>query len=100
MRRRPARSTLFTNTTLYRSGSGPIGRRRRPTRTRRREREHRRRGEAFPCAGDHATGPVHRTSTEESPGAGHFLDRKSTRLNSSHAHISFAVFLLIKKKIK
>src|SRR3712207_9439810 len=28
----------------------------------------------------------------------HFLDRKSTRLNSSHANISYAVFCLKKKK--
>src|SRR3712207_8060054 len=29
-----------------------------------------------------------------------YLDRKSTRLNSSHANISYAVFCLKKKKIK
>src|SRR3712207_8491441 len=29
----------------------------------------------------------------------HILDRKSTRLNSSHANISYAVFCLKKKKI-
>src|SRR3712207_7052668 len=29
---------------------------------------------------------------------GYFLDRKSTRLNSSHANISYAVFCLKKKK--
>src|SRR3712207_7196880 len=32
------------------------------------------------------------------PGADHQLDRKSTRLNSSHANISYAVFCLKKKK--
>src|SRR3712207_1571596 len=32
------------------------------------------------------------------PGAFHFIDRKSTRLNSSHANISYAVFCLKKKK--
>src|SRR5581483_2570442 len=31
-------------------------------------------------------------------GVGHSLDRKSTRLNSSHANISYAVFCLQKKK--
>src|SRR2546430_12646714 len=31
---------------------------------------------------------------------GHFLDRKSTRLNSSHSQISYAVFCLKKKKNK
>src|SRR3712207_6966853 len=30
----------------------------------------------------------------------HFRDRKSTRLNSSHANISYAVFCLKKKKIQ
>src|SRR5947209_14173880 len=33
-------------------------------------------------------------------GAGHQIDRKSTRLNSSHANISYAVFCLKKKKKK
>src|SRR3712207_8817070 len=32
-------------------------------------------------------------------GGGSLLDRKSTRLNSSHANISYAVFCLKKKKI-
>src|SRR2546427_1381572 len=35
--------------------------------------------------------PVHRTLTSE-------IDRKSTRLNSSHSQISYAVFCLKKKK--
>src|SRR3712207_7019158 len=36
----------------------------------------------------------------ESALAGHFgIDRKSTRLNSSHANISYAVFCLKKKKL-
>src|SRR5438445_6691838 len=70
MLRRRTRSTLFPYTTLFRSdfSSGPEGRR--PS--------------GFP--GNHAfllTGPGY-------PGAG--LDRKSTRLNSSHANISYAVF--------
>src|SRR2546430_12508570 len=43
-------------------------------------------------------------SAHQLPGAGGlrppFLDRKSTRLNSSHSQISYAVFCLKKKKIK
>src|SRR5688572_31739707 len=39
-----------------------------------------------PCGGD--------------PKGGHELDRKSTRLNSSHSQISYAVFCLKKKKKK
>src|SRR5690554_7092409 len=34
------------------------------------------------------------------PGVGHKTDRKSTRLNSSHVRISYAVFCLKKKKKK
>src|SRR3712207_8870944 len=37
---------------------------------------------------------------ETSEGTGHHVDRKSTRLNSSHANISYAVFCLKKKKLK
>src|SRR2546427_7798622 len=74
MIRRPPRSTLFPYTTLFRSGVSP------PTLRRRRGRgsARRRRG--------------------ESPPAGE--DRKSTRLNSSHSQISYAVFCLKKKKKK
>src|SRR5215217_8802086 len=36
----------------------------------------------------------------EASAHGHSLDRKSTRLNSSHANISYAVFCLKKKKNK
>src|SRR5258707_10567125 len=72
MIRRPPRSTLFPYTTLFRS--------RRP----------------FAAAdGDHAHvlagGDVQRVRRE-------LEDRKSTRLNSSHANISYAVFCLKKKK--
>src|SRR3712207_7253334 len=78
MIRRPPRSTLFPYTTLFRSHAGDDphlrrGRRRRPPGRARRRRE----GDA--CARE----PV---------------DRKSTRLNSSHANISYAVFCLKKKK--
>src|SRR2546422_2592828 len=76
MIRRPPRSTLFPYTTLFRSRE----------RTRSAERELvTERNPAF-------TSPVRGTS-----GAG-FLDRKSTRLNSSHGYISYAVFCLKKKK--
>src|SRR3712207_6990973 len=42
---------------------------------------------------------VYRLSKEGKKGA-HTIDRKSTRLNSSHANISYAVFCLKKKKKK
>src|SRR2546427_9400417 len=102
MIRRPPRSTLFPYTTLFRSlgektmlnfYAAPVG--------------------------DPALGPVafpHRASASEIPQAplGHHLqdsshiadevftpsvntDRKSTRLNSSHSQISYAVFCLKKK---
>src|SRR6266571_5294584 len=69
--RRPPRSTLFPYTTLFRSANRCSTPRRRS-----------RRGI-----------PTSRRSTA-------FADRKSTRLNSSHMSISYAVFCLKKKKKK
>src|SRR3712207_7367393 len=88
MIRRPPRSTLFPYTTLFRSGrSLPRGGRH----------DH---GPTSPCR---ASGAVGGCGT--GPGGGDRLvqlvdepDRKSTRLNSSHANISYAVFCLKKKK--
>src|SRR3712207_7473446 len=80
MIRRPPRSTLFPYTTLFRSRaarSGGRGRRHRGPSARGKARE------------DCARGRQHAR-----PGA---RDRKSTRLNSSHANISYAVFCLKKK---
>src|SRR5438445_6460362 len=76
MIRRPPRSTLFPYTTLFRS------RKKRSRSGRRRMRP------ARLCASP-------RTSTRPERS-----DRKSTRLNSSHANISYAVFCLKKKKKK
>src|SRR2546422_4582094 len=42
--------------------------------------------------------PLEARSVIHSPQFGHFGDRKSTRLNSSHGYISYAVFCLKKKK--
>src|SRR5215813_15176960 len=74
MIRRPPRSTLFPYTTLFRSS--PAGRRVRDD--------------------PHLELPGLRHRAEARPGAGE--DRKSTRLNSSHVRISYAVFCLKKKK--
>src|SRR6266480_6121012 len=68
--RRPPLSTLFPYTTLFRSPRAPRSTRNRP------------RAESGP----------------RRPGAGRTRDRKSTRLNSSHMSISYAVFCLKKKK--
>src|SRR2546429_1366897 len=70
MIRRPPRSTLFPYTTLFRS------------RARERRGRRRRRPGSAPAA----------------IRAGDRGDRKSTRLNSSHGYISYAVFCLKKKK--
>src|SRR3712207_7235262 len=96
MIRRPPRSTLFPYTTLFRSGddlTAHMGRQ----------------------AGRLAQHPGGEVDVEVAPprsgaalgchpldeplGVG-LQDRKSTRLNSSHANISYAVFCLKKKKIK
>src|SRR5438309_3120818 len=77
MIRRPPRSTLFPYTTLFRSPGA-----RRPL--------HRPRSRA--------AGRVMVFTALSLRGA--FLDRKSTRLNSSHSSISYAVFCLKKKTEK
>src|SRR5438874_4694057 len=70
MIRRPPRSTLFPYTTLFRS-------------------------RRIRCARSNREAGALRV-----PGAANLQDRKSTRLNSSHVEISYAVFCLKKKKNK
>src|SRR3712207_8729204 len=87
MIRPPPRSTLFPYTTLSRSRHAPGRHHLREQRAGRARAEHER---AAARARLQPLQPVH--------GAGG--DRKSTRLNSSHANISYAVFCLKKKKKK
>src|SRR3712207_7755167 len=84
MIRRPPRSTLFPYTTLFRSCRGSGGSAPGMERTL---------GPTSDKPGVRRAGAVH-----EAPSAR--ADRKSTRLNSSHANISYAVFCLKKKKQK
>src|SRR2546430_9970398 len=77
MIRRPPRSTLFPYTTLFRS----VDDRGLPLRTR-----------------TGVTGHGQARHLLELRPAEQRLDRKSTRLNSSHSQISYAVFCLKKKK--
>src|SRR2546430_13605599 len=84
MIRRPPRSTLFPYTTLFRSRAGygaedPRGR-----------------SEAGGCCDRRG---IDRAAAGHTPGHGDAADRdrKSTRLNSSHSQISYAVFCLKKK---
>src|SRR5205809_5623429 len=80
MIRRPPRSTLFPYTTLFRSGEDRGDEDRRGEDPRR-----------------HAAALSERARGQgRAPGQ----DRKSTRLNSSHGYISYAVFCLKKKKKK
>src|SRR3712207_6896436 len=95
MIRRPPRSTLFPYTTLFRS----------PELVRKAVARAREEGlmsavgavrsklEESVALGYSAAGVVERVGDE-------VRDRKSTRLNSSHANISYAVFCLKKKKRK
>src|SRR5256885_4577194 len=83
MIRRPPRSTLFPYTTLFRSG----------------HRHHQ--GQVLPpLAAWTREAQAVPISRQENDFAVHeiILDRKSTRLNSSHLVISYAVFCLKKKK--
>src|SRR3712207_7282875 len=86
MIRRPPRSTLFPYTTLFRSRGGE----RPPAAPERGGQRHHvlQRGRPAARAGDP---PPQRGRRPRGP------DRKSTRLNSSHANISYAVFCLKKK---
>src|SRR5258708_15167837 len=81
MIRRPPRSTLFPYTTLFRSGNG--------------SRDVCWRVASYADLGGHLQ-RLH----GEAGGPSLVRDRKSTRLNSSHQIISYAVFCLKKKKKK
>src|SRR2546430_4505676 len=93
MIRRPPRSTLFPYTTLFRSQRGVVA--------------HRHRGDVVVDAGDpgglgdRIEGQLRVGQRDVLPDGGPEqvrADRKSTRLNSSHSQISYAVFCLKKKK--
>src|SRR2546430_2892741 len=82
MIRRPPRSTLFPYTTLFRSAAAHD------------------RWIAEPVRAVAAEGSLHHglDLVLHIPGRAACIDRKSTRLNSSHSQISYAVFCLKKKK--
>src|SRR5690242_21274963 len=80
MIRRPPRSTLFPYTTLFRSPARDL------VWMDRRDR--------------HRASTHSHTGEGTVAGGGGVQDRKSTRLNSSHMSISYAVFCLKKKKKK
>src|SRR2546430_10994976 len=81
MIRRPPRSTLFPYTTLFRSRQVAFGR----------SAAQLAHGELDAARG-HARGELEVRDLRRG------IDRKSTRLNSSHSQISYAVFCLKKKK--
>src|SRR2546430_9817927 len=92
MIRRPPRSTLFPYTTLFRSCFAGIGR------------VEKARGHvpeaiaAYREAMALIEGVRAHVAGGEAEQLGYLQDRKSTRLNSSHSQISYAVFCLKKKK--
>src|SRR3712207_7736556 len=94
MIRRPPRSTLFPYTTLFRSHEAGW---RKPALA---KEPRRALLEQARCSGHvnelSIDGPLSRVAFHHRLHA--CLDRKSTRLNSSHANISYAVFCLKKKK--
>src|SRR3712207_7078583 len=80
MIRRPPRSTLFPYTTLFRSTGEAV-------------RHHRSLEDGQGAAGERYCRPSRWHGQQAQR-----VDRKSTRLNSSHANISYAVFCLKKKQ--
>src|SRR5438034_3272548 len=96
MRRRPPRSTLFPYTTLFRSGDKRHWARRFQVTARRNQL--RRSREELDSPGNGSDRLQHHESGQTS--GTDVSDRKSTRLNSSHTVISYAVFCLKKKKNK
>src|SRR2546426_9089506 len=86
MIRRPPRSTLFPYTTLFRSAGAEAVRRQALARC-----------SFFSAAGRDLGAGLSQQGREHAPPA-RPQDRKSTRLNSSHLVISYAVFCLKKKK--
>src|SRR5690606_39499063 len=94
---RPPSSTLFPYTTLFRSRPRTRTDRRRRPRALRSARRSRpaRRGSVPACR---LPRPVRRARRTSRTTAARTPDRKSTRLNSSHVKISYAVFCLKKKK--
>src|SRR3712207_6908809 len=94
MIRRPPRSTLFPYTTLFRSLVDLVLGEQSDEGARAEE------GAEMPllvAPGGHVDAKP-RAARVLAEGAGGLEDRKSTRLNSSHANISYAVFCLKKKK--
>src|SRR2546430_4869612 len=86
MIRRPPRSTLFPYTTLFRSQKAAAA------------------ANGAEAPGELAAAEAGRAeesaAAEEEAAGSEEIDRKSTRLNSSHSQISYAVFCLKKKKFR
>src|SRR5690349_24012696 len=91
MIRRPPRSTLFPYTTLFRSAHGPIT-------VRDLMEDPLAQLDGGETAAVHAAGVDPDPVREIDEHLALWRDRKSTRLNSSHVEISYAVFCLKKKK--
>src|SRR5687768_18001654 len=88
MLRRPTRSTHFPYTTLFRSRSRPTAPIQRSSRS----------SKARSAPSDRSPPAPVEDLDEFVDLAAALADRKSTRLNSSHGYISYAVFCLKKKK--
>src|SRR5258708_27012693 len=102
MIRRPPRSTLFPYTTLFRSQQFHVERPReqRPVVERPRFPSVDRRDSGIQDPHRRLSGRVRPQLRQPSEDLEFLKDRKSTRLNSSHQIISYAVFCLKKKKTK
>src|SRR5438445_9935137 len=97
--RRPPRSTLFPYTTLFRSRQTADLKSTSPAQ-RAFLADAQTSGGLLLCVPESRLSQVLRVLKKARTPCAAVIDRKSTRLNSSHANISYAVFCLKKKKIK
>src|SRR5687768_17681805 len=97
MLRRPPRSTLFPYTTLFRSNGVHDGL---AETIRHQEQAKTQDGQQKLRVTADEKAPEKRRDEKQRQTRGPRRDRKSTRLNSSHGYISYAVFCLKKKKKK
>src|SRR5699024_12044988 len=94
----PLSTTLFPYTTLFRSKAVPVVKTKKTKKTKRKAKKQQRVEPTFSTQPPAPTSGRAGAKRGKRSGKAAQLDRKSTRLNSSHVSISYAVFCLKKKR--